>query len=353
MKIQMNISGTLIKSVMAVVVACAVPGSLMAENQTLDHLKQIWTGQASDITTARIKYQFYRSGGKFTIRSDAAIAILDTANLAGHPDDLQKLIESLTGRKIARLADSVDESEFIAEGLKTRMSDAHGVQVFDGESSIIVSDANQSARIEAAASSKYSRLKLSAFRLIPKVAALEGMPVAQDSADTVTLRNSSSELLIDKASGLVLEAINYNGKGAIRHKRWQQGVTLYPGDIYFPKIVMDATFQEGMLYSLSIIIVRDAQFNLTLPPDQFAVAVPKGTNVFDYRQDPQKEAFAKATSDVKDVSAVKTKAFPSHAEMEPRRWTWFTWLNVVAVVLLGVAVTARYVRRRFNLTMDS
>ncbi|HMC88749.1 MAG TPA: sigma-70 family RNA polymerase sigma factor [Gemmataceae bacterium] len=84
---------------------------------------------------------------------------------------------------------------------------------------------------------------------------------------------------------------------------WQAGPVEGRKEIVYPTVHIEASFVDGMLYTIDILHVTQAEPDAEIPASTFTLSVPAGTQVKDIRAQPDNSATAVTTEPVADVLA--------------------------------------------------
>lgn len=291
-----------------------------------------WERQRSEIKTAYIRYGRISNGGDgVEPRTPEEVGeILNRVDLGARPDDLRLIIAELVKpldpemRRKSPGTDPWSVLEFHGEGLKTRVDrpsihDYTDADVFDGENLLSTRFVNNQISLHLPGQTSLHYTTLAEFRLVPNTRwGAKSFLGRGDGEVFFQLRggNIGPEMIVDEATGLVLRRTVLLDGGAVYRDYWQFGSVDYGSGIVFPSLIIRTTYKSGILDNVGVFLILEARFNEELPADVFAVAVPSGTNIFDYRLGGERPRFGKAPEDLEDVVAYVDERVARRSEGE-------------------------------------
>jgi hypothetical protein len=311
-------------------------------------LKALWEGQDSEIVTAEIRYRLYRTGGReYGLSRQKFNSLLELADLLKNPDGLKVLIEGLLGERV-QLDAHTNDCEFYTDGTRTREQNEHRTLLFDGDNVVRSLLLNNQTNLKTPSSSSVKRMQLRDFRLVPPTNVLDRIAHVESLNGVLELSAQGGQLIVNEATGLVEHLVQRSDPDTVRSEVFQFGSEVYPGDIVFPEVVVRTSYESDQLYSVSVILIQDAQFNQDLPEELFAVAVAAGNKVFDYREVPDDPEFIRVQEPVDDVvQHVEARRVRPPVEAPlgiPSR----LWFMLGAASLIGAAIVLLLLFRRFR-----
>lgn len=284
-------------------------------------LQANWDSQRSAIVTARFRARAFRHGSLKPLPQREVEAVFASVDFASQPDDLRKVVSAICTLKEFSTPDPWSVIEVTVDGARRRERTTNTPQGIDDnvvDQGITVTGmgpAKQTSIMQTGPGSTLIR-GLDDFRFIPISA--KGFVIAARDADVVRLScgdpgGATIKLDVDETTGFVHSFRLLLDDGTVAREVLQFGAVTHPGDLVLPTAIATMTYTNGMLSHADVLVIEEAEVNIDLPPDAFAIKAIKGTLIADYRNPEHKDVFY-ARSDIDDVG----KAFPLNGSQYPK-----------------------------------
>jgi hypothetical protein len=325
-----------------------------SEKQALKTLVATWKAQQSEIVTGRFEVTLFRV---FDPKADKLSA-----------EDVGKFFRSVDERflkNLSSLSDRFPEKagwivgpwnerrKVLIEGQKLRNDTDQTVYSFTGTDTVYYMILNRQADIHPG-KSPIHQVSLREIRYVPNFGdtdVLEFMKLKQNPDNVATVRASNYEATVDIRNGIVYRCI-FTRDGKTPDHEVRQYLPREVNSISLPTLTVDVSYVAGKARLMSIYRIDKAVLNQELDADAFKVAIPKGVQVLDYREDKTSPAFYYAIQPVPDVStfpgspesrlATEPPSQPAQVNWWPR-WL-FGWIPIL--LLLACLFYWRYRRIR-------
>jgi hypothetical protein len=149
-------------------------------------------------------------------------------------------------------------------------------------------------------------------------------------------------MLVDARTGFVYHWSSPRHANALHMEKFQYGATKYPGDIWIPKVTVEAVFNGDRLDRLFFHVIKQVSLNKEIDPKHFAVPVPAGATVVDYRKDPQKPTVFHPPKAVPDILKELPEVPKPVSEAPPRSlWPWYAGSVLALIGCVGIVIFYR------------
>lgn len=280
-----------------------------------DNLIALWKGQKAAVVTARYKISLFRYGesSSKSLTRDQFLRLLPSLDLARVPAFLETLRSQFPPPDPDVLDSWPVTVEILEDGARSRndwpvhfaeLGSGADSYVFDSKEEVQHHTINRQASVFAGRSG-IQILRTSNLRYLPPLRGDGGrdqFEVLSRSQGRSTLRRGLTSIVADETTGFVHHAVAGNPQQRVAREVLQYGPRTYPGGILLPTVSAHVNYDSTEKISLlSVYYIREAVLNQEIPADAFTVAVPKGTNVVDFRKDPNRPSERLAFEPVADV----------------------------------------------------
>jgi hypothetical protein len=310
---------------------------------TAEDLRGKWLQQREGIQTGRIEGSYWLCGKQPVSRDKIATFL----------NGLLLVLERQPTKEVA--ADHISKSfpgeavgmqwrnlAFTVDGRKTREKFERGTEknkdyitqetVWDGSNEAMYwSDSRQVSVFSA--NSPWSRMGLGSFRNVPSDN-VSSLPIKSTDDNVVELGNETTSYFVDLKSGHLIRQ-THDDAGA--HSEDYQIAFQQYDSVSLPTAVVSVTYYKESLYRLSIMVVRTAEFNISLS-DDFRLAAPGGTVIADLRPDGNDDAYLTKHAVTDSVAWLnRQRLSASKVTLEPSAGSRKNFLAINAGVVLLLA----------------
>jgi hypothetical protein len=315
------------------------------EGSVLESLRLQWRTQKTEIFNARIRYRLFQRSGLLPLSpSQVKDIIADSIRIADKAQLFDAIVEKVVGMKL-NPSFTMFESCFDSGKLKFVPLDNSGMgQILDGKNKIVYQPANKQVILTTPAPSRVASRKLQDFRDVP-VPDQEYLVTNRDGMGRLHLRQGSSALLVDEATGVVYRHTRSSKNGDIKGDVFQEFYVTYPNGIIFPSLSISVIYTSSKtLYWISMSLIEEADFNVELPRDSFSLATPAGTTIIDKRVVGRAEVFSNlpATTDVVELADARIGTTPGGGTF----WSNRSFQLVVSGLIILVVLAVLFFRKR-------
>ena len=273
-------------------------------------LRGAWHRADRAVGTAWIKYRRYRMGPSSVQRipHESVAAVLSPLGPNTRPEQLLPVVRDLLEAQAhEHWGSDWGTRVFRCVGLRTldtcvREGELASARLYDGEIDVRYDVVNRQVDVHRAGNSTYARTPLSAFRISAPEGVLSQLETSSLEDGRVRLSHDRLEVVADPSTGFIHRYVLLNPAGNRRTESFQYGPTTYPGGICYPRLKLHLGFRDGKLDSIDLIVIDEARFNGGFSDPDFAIALPAGATVVDYRDDTFRPAARRLTRDVDDAA---------------------------------------------------
>jgi hypothetical protein len=260
-----------------------------SDSEMVARLAAIWAGKSEEIATAQITCRYiFRAVPRMKVSREAATKTLQGVDLVSRPGDARIISESFgLGIPAASPLWGTLSLLYDPDGFRqatTFDGKRHNDLIRDKSGDVVRAEfANNQVDIFAPGKSRTREIRLDELRPTLKGISLEGAVVISRARGEVTLKVGSLTVVADERTGFVthLTKTKRSNKSLESSFRYP---TEYPGGILFPTEIVAQEYHQDHLASLEIMIVEQAQFNVSPPENALALGVGEGARVFDRRE---------------------------------------------------------------------
>jgi hypothetical protein len=322
--------------------------------EALKTLIATWKAQQSEIVTGQFEVTLFRV---FDPKADK-LSAEDVGNLFRSVDEryLEKLnsISDKFPQKGGWIVGPWNERrKVLIEGQRIRNDTDQTVYSFTGTDTVYYMIANRQADINPG-KSPIQQVSLREIKYIPNFGStdvLGFMKLEQNSDNTATVRASNYEATVNIGNGFVYRCI-FTRDGKLPDHEVRQYLPREVRGISLPTLTLDVSYVAGKVRLLSIYRIDKAVLNQELDADAFKVAIPKGVQVLDYRENKTTPAFYYAMQSVPDVSTFpgspESRLATEPPSQQPQRKWWQRWLFGWIAILLLLAFSFYWNYRRIR-----
>jgi beta-lactamase regulating signal transducer with metallopeptidase domain len=275
-----------------------------------EQLRRAWRRGARAVGTAYIKYRRYRVGPSFVkrISHESVDALLSSFGPSTRAEQVLPIVRELLEAEAREPWSSGWGTHlFRSVGLKTldthvREGKLSSARFYDGEIDVRYAAVNRQVDVHRAGGSVYARTPLSSFRISPPEGLLSQLETSVLEDGRVRLSHDRLEIVADPATGFIHRDVRRDRDRDRQAESLQYGPTSYPGGIYYPRLKLHFGYRDGKLDSVDVIVIDEARFNGGFSDADFALPLPAGTLVVDYREDTFRPTRRRLTHDVDDAA---------------------------------------------------
>lgn len=322
-----------------------------------DELASLWEGQRTEISTAVVRFRCFNSSLENPDNTPERVAeLLDEYDLVQHPEALDPFLLALAGRPFS-VANPAPDTTLIVAGRRRRVTGFFSDYVTDGELEADYQPSNHQVSLYPPGKFHVHFWDLRDLRWTPSAGVSAAGWTLTDVRDDVVVFDVppleggtefqvTSE--IDVATGIVRHKMTRYRGGNPATERYQSGLEVHSSGIVFPKLGIKCTYENGVVRKARIVLVESASFNEPVDSSAFALAIPEGTTIVDYR--PAEKSAYRATTAAADALALPLRNLDSPPRTAPPvstgpspqiRWSILVGFHLVVLLILGAIAIYR------------
>lgn len=133
--------------------------------------------------------------------------------------------------------------------------------------------------------------------------------------------DDSYSMSVDQETGFLFHSLRERKSSASGTAEWQFAPRTFENGLVLPALRIEVNYRDGQTYWIKVYMIDDVEFVDEFPPDAFALALPPGVNVLDWRnvprEGPQRPDAGVITGPVTDMLAYLNRREPRHRSIEP------------------------------------
>ncbi|MBI2825220.1 MAG: hypothetical protein HYX69_11095 [Planctomycetia bacterium] len=307
-----------------------------ASQDVPEAIRAMWESQRHEVISVRLRCKYLATSSHLApLTPDQVRELLKAASSFPPPVRFAWLAQRLAAPEMRDNGPLGGDVAFTMDGDKRRVDtflrgEFHDRFISDGTNVLASANGNKQVSVYSAGASKRGAQGLGDFRRIPRVPT-DGVRVV-NQGETLLLQFKAQELIIDKATGLMLLEAGRRANG-FESFLVQRDPVVYPGDVVFPTFSLGVLFKNGTLFHATMTAIEDAEFNQPIPAETFRYDASAGTVVADFRGGRERPALLRAPSDVADMAA----AIPQVAAAG-RNWMLIGSLVIFTSLIVSLVV---------------
>ncbi|MEZ6051437.1 MAG: hypothetical protein R3C02_08640 [Planctomycetaceae bacterium] len=333
--------------------------STLDEATLIEAILEHNTACREEVVSAEIHYLWHISTYDNPANTaDHVRQLLNEFDLVGNPDSLQLLVDALCWHQNSNVP-LWDDRDFVMLGDKRRADTFEGsVEIVDSDHELTYSMPNRQLDVTSRGNSSVHKTHIEDFRSFPPtVLSADRFRVVGYEPDCVTLsvvpspaiepagksaRESQvatspfDQYTFDISTHTLIHAISYSQEQVYREV-WQQALTKYPGGVVLPSLRLKAIYNDGILKSLTVWLIEEAQLNSPVDESRFLMPVAENTVLVDSRF--KERLVHKVRNPVDDVRSILVPVMASHstdAHKSGSNWRWILIFN--GIILIGFSI---------------
>ena len=178
---------------------------------------------------------------------------------------------------------------------------------------------------------------------IPHPDKLNHVTSIKKSGSRLILNLGKNQLIVDNESHLPIHESIKTPIGHIVKEVYYLNPTSFSGGVTMPAVKIEVSYRGPHARLMKLTAIIDAEFNVEVDDDAFALPVKKGTALFDLRSDTRISRIAK--SDIKDVleyfdvSETVPREIPAAGDPVPQDTNWVGLLLIInGLYLIGLSI---------------
>ena len=266
-----SLGGSLIRGTIGVLLGFSLAAARPVTSESAkdspipQRLKAIWDGFGSDVVTMHVMCRTIRRSSSTGLPRESVNSVLAQIDIANDEAASAKLSEAF-GFGLDSTNCHWGLLEVWSDGGKLRHDERYDGTLIesltcDGDQEVVIRGFAHQIDIYPRGGSVEAKYPVEYFRFIPRVASNADVKAFEaTSADKISVRANGRDYLVDEATGFVHSASWGDPNKTFQEHLFLQPV-LYPGDILFPRAVIQAQYVGGRLSSMFITVVDKAEFN--------------------------------------------------------------------------------------------